>query len=209
MTARDTRERILDAGERLFAERGVEAVSLRDVTRLAGVNLAGVHYHFGSKLALVRAVFERRLGPINEKRLALLDACEATAGRSGPALKAVLYAFLAPALETLRGNPWFTMLGGRIHAESDPRLVGDFLRQFDRVLARFLPAFRRALPGCRLEDLFWALQFVVGAMIQTACGGPLLEQFSGGRCRASDPRVVERLVAFCAAGLGAPAGRKR
>jgi AcrR family transcriptional regulator len=186
----------------------VAAVSLRDITGLAGVNLAGIHYHFGSKLDLVREVFARRLGPINEKRLSLLDAAEATAGRDGPTLASILYALLAPALETLRGNPWFTMLGGRIHAESDPRLVGDFLRQFDQVLARFVPALRRALPACPVEEIFWGLQFVIGAMIQTACGAAMLEQVSGGRCRASDPRVVERLVSFCEAGMSAPARGK-
>ena len=76
-TTHDTRDRLLDTAERLFAERGVDATSLRHITTEAEANLASVNYHFGSKEALFRQIFARRIGPINEERLRLLDACEA------------------------------------------------------------------------------------------------------------------------------------
>ena len=76
----DTKERILDVAERLFADRGFPATPLRDITSEAGVNVASVNYHFGSKEALLAAVLERRLHPVNARRLELLDAIESAAG---------------------------------------------------------------------------------------------------------------------------------
>ena len=75
-----TKDRILDAAEGLFAQQGFSATSLRAITAQAGVNLAAVNYHFGSKDGLLEAVFVRRLGPLNDERLALLDEAESTPG---------------------------------------------------------------------------------------------------------------------------------
>src|SRR5579863_9327890 len=98
-----TKDRLLDAAERLFAQHGIEATSLRVITREAGVNLAAVNYHFQSKEALMHAVIARRLDPINEKRLAMLDACEAKAGEGPLAVDEVLHALLGPIFEMLAG----------------------------------------------------------------------------------------------------------
>src|SRR5258706_10605789 len=92
-TKLDTKQRILDSAERLFAARGVEAASLRTIIADAKVNLAAIHYHYHSKDALLDAVLKRRLEPINRERLALLDACG-----ERPRLEAVLDAFIAPAV---------------------------------------------------------------------------------------------------------------
>ena len=78
--ASDTKKLILDVAERLFADRGFSATSLRELTSEAGTNVASVNYHFGSKEALLAAVLERRLRPINERRLEILDKLEHTAG---------------------------------------------------------------------------------------------------------------------------------
>src|SRR5207253_96136 len=67
-----TQEKILDAAEALFMEHGFEATSLRQITAAAGVNLAAVNYHFGSKEELFQAVLTRRLDPMNQERVALL-----------------------------------------------------------------------------------------------------------------------------------------
>src|SRR5213594_4298055 len=96
---RDTRSRILDVAEELFGEQGLDRVSIRDITRKAKVNLAAINYHFGSKEDLVVAVFERRVVPVNEARLAALDAVEQAAGKKSPKLEAILDAFIRPALQ--------------------------------------------------------------------------------------------------------------
>src|SRR5579862_23044 len=92
----DTKHRILDSAERLFADRGFEGTSLRAIIADAKVNLAAIHYHYHSKEALLDAVILRRLEPINRQRLALLDDCERAALRGHPSLESVLEAFLAP-----------------------------------------------------------------------------------------------------------------
>src|SRR5271166_1991773 len=94
-----TKDRILDAAERLFARDGIEATSLRTITAEAGANLAAVNYHFQSKDALVKSVVARRVCPVNERRLALLDACEAAAGDGPLPVEQVLDAFLRPVME--------------------------------------------------------------------------------------------------------------
>src|SRR5271157_2146572 len=92
--ATQTRERILDAAERLFAEHGLEGVSTRDITALAEANVGAISYYFGSKEGLVFAVFDRRLTPITKERLAALDGEERAAGKAGPKAEAVLRAYI-------------------------------------------------------------------------------------------------------------------
>src|SRR5438552_17150621 len=95
----DTRTRVLDVAEELFGEEGIERVSVRDITDKAKVNVAAINYHFGSKEDLIVAVFERRVIPVNDARLAALDAIEQTAGKRSPKVEAILEAFIRPALE--------------------------------------------------------------------------------------------------------------
>ncbi len=78
--SRGTKTRILDTAEQLFAEKGYAATSIRNITTEAGVNLASVNYHFGSKETLLHQVFARRIGPVNEVRIRLLDEAEAKWG---------------------------------------------------------------------------------------------------------------------------------
>ncbi|HMC58416.1 MAG TPA: helix-turn-helix domain-containing protein, partial [Candidatus Solibacter sp.] len=93
----DTKQKILDTAERLFGEQGYDATSLRHIIAEAGVNLAAVHYHFGSKEELLDEVVVRRAGPVNEARIAMLDRLEAAEGP--PVVEKVLEAFLLPTAE--------------------------------------------------------------------------------------------------------------
>ena len=123
----ETKERILEAAERLFARGGFSATSLRDVASDAGVNLAGANYHFGSKEALLVAVWDRRFGPINEKRLVLLDELERLAGQDGPVLEDILTALFEPACHNW--VPW--------NSEIPESLRQQLFGQFDEVWTRF------------------------------------------------------------------------
>lgn len=209
-----TKQRILDAAERLFAERGFAATSLRSITAAAGVNLAAVNYHFRSKEALLEAVFARRLAPLNQKRLELLDACEARAGQGRLPLEAVIEAFFAPVLrlggELAQGGRYFQRLMGRMYAEPGEH-VGSILKgQFAAVAARFTQALRRALPKLPPVELMWRIHFMIGAMAHTLAGVHYLEVFSGGLCDPSDVEgTIRRLGAFLAAGLKAPPAARR
>ncbi len=206
--AADTRERILDAAERLFGDRGVVATSLRDITAEAGVNVASVNYHFGSKEALLVNVLERRFRPINQQRLALLDAAEAEAGNGPPSVEAVVRAFLRPPFE--RQRDWsagaqasFLRLVGRIHSETDESYRALFIRQFDEVVRRFRIALARALPHHHEADINWRLLFMMGSMAFTMLWGraPLHVERDPGH----DPdELLESLILYSVTGMAAP-----
>lgn len=209
-----TGQRILDAAERLFAERGFAATSLRAITAAAQVNLAAVNYHFRSKEALLEAVFARRLEPLNRQRLEILDRAQARAGRRSPPLEEIIEAFLGPALRLRRdlahSGTSFQRLMGRIYAEPGEHMQVILGAQFAEVVERFRPAFKRALPHLPPADLYWRIHFMIGAMAHTMAGTHILGLFAGDRCDPSDVEgTIRRLVAFLAAGLRAPARAAR
>src|SRR5512143_118352 len=103
-TKAETKDRILDAAERLFAEHGFDATSLRMITAEAGVNLAAVNYHFRSKDALIEAVFSRCIRPLNRERLRLLAAVEEASGGAPPRLEDVIRAFVTPVIRARQDN---------------------------------------------------------------------------------------------------------
>src|SRR5580658_4365705 len=95
----DTKGKILDTAERLFAEQGYGAVSLRQIIADAEVNLAAIHYHFGSKQELLDQVIMRKAGPVNLERLERLDRLETKPG-APPTVEQVLEAFLMPMAQS-------------------------------------------------------------------------------------------------------------
>ncbi len=206
----DTKERILDAAEQLLAERGFAACSLREVTAAAGTNLGSVNYHFHSKEALIRAVFERRLGPINRRRLAALDECERRSSSRPVPLTHLLHAFLDPLLVPDQDNRPFLRLLARMYTEPSYDLHLLFQAHMEPTVRRFLGAFRRTLPALAPEDLFWRLFFTIGAMAHTLAAGALLKLISGGAC---DPSNLEeastRLIQFAEVGLKTVSTRDR
>ena len=205
--ATDTKERILDAAEQLFADLGFATTSLRDITSEAGVNLASVNYHFGSKEALLSAVLARRIAPINELRTQRLDEVErGAAGAMGSALEDVLRAFIAPPFEMKAecgdGDRNFVRLIGRVHVETNEEFRTAFINQFMTVFSRFTDALQRVLPDIEPNEITARFWFLVGAMAHTM----MWAQTAGPTDIARDPdEVIESLVQFGAAGLSAPA----
>ncbi len=209
MTPPTTKDRILDAAEKLFAERGFDGTSLRAVTEEAEANLAAVSYHFGGKLRLFQAVFERRVGGINQERLQLLDRAEREAGEGEPTLEALLEALLAPALRLAahedEGYQRFMRLAGRAHSARGEH-VQAIKQVFHDVHQRFVPAFRRALPHLGEPDLFWRMHFLLGSMTTHMADPRRIHHSSEGLCPSEDPeKALRQLVAFAAGALRAPA----
>ncbi len=196
----ETQEKILDTAERLIGEQGYSATSLRQIINKAGVNLAAVHYHFGSKEDLLDAVVMRKVGPVNEARLAALTLVEEEAGDGAPEVDKVLDAFFAPTSVVASRNPQFVRLMGRIYSEGlMPQIVQ---KHFRPTTGRFLAALRRSLPGLPQEELMWRVHFMVGAMAHTMCGEPV---FPGSvDANAEFPLRMKRLVTFLSAGFRAP-----
>ena len=206
MTA-DTKEQILDVAERLFADRGFHATALRDITGEAGVNLASVNYHFGSKEALLAAVLERRLSPINARRLELLDAIEAAAGNGAPNAEDVIRAFLSPPFQKRRewgaGGDNFLRLVGRIHSETNEQFRATFFQQFNEVFRRFGQALQRALPHLDASDVGWRMLFLVGSMAFTMAWGNSFASIGPGSTKDAED-VLESLIQYAAAGMASP-----
>jgi AcrR family transcriptional regulator len=207
LMAAETKERILDTAERLFAEQGYAATSLRAIVTAARVNLAAIHYYFHSKETLLEAVIMRRADPVNRERLEMLDRCEQEAGAGPPDLEKVVEAFVAPTFRLGHddaGQVLLIRLLGRVFAEGDvlPQIVQNC---FGMVQMRFGQAICRTLPEVPPKELFWRMHFAVGAMAQ-ALRGPLdLERISGGLCGQPDTEeMVSRLVGFLTAGFRAP-----
>ncbi len=205
-----TQEKILDAAERLFADNGFAGTSVRAITAEAGVNLASAHYHFGSKEALIRMVLSRRVEPITQERLHLLEACLKEASAGLPSLEAIVEAFIGPAVR-LSLDPQraiFMRLMGRVHSEA-----GDFMPQllhelFSVTAKRFHQALQVALPGFTEEELFWKLNFMVGAMAFTLAAPQAIEKVTRGHCDPADAEtVLKHMKAFVTAGLRAEVAR--
>lgn len=201
-----TKDRILDTAERLFGAHGFEATSLRAITTAAGVNLAAVNYHFQSKEALIRATIARRIAPVNEERLALLNAVEAQAAGGPLPISAVIDAFVRPVVEMrCHGANTIAPMIGRIFAEDKEFVERFFKDHLAPIASRFVTAFERALPDLPREEMFWRAHFLIGAMAHTMSGAHLLEAFSGGLCRMDDVEaIVRRMVTAFTAAFEAP-----
>jgi AcrR family transcriptional regulator len=209
MDATNTRERLLDTAERLFGEKGIRETSLRDITAEAKTNLAAVNYHFGSKEGLLRAVLARRIDPLNQERLRLLDAYELKTGDAPVPLDNILHAFTSPSINLCYQNPDYMRVVGRILLDPDKAMREMFLSQFKEVARRFLAALSRALPTLPEAEIVWRVSFVIGAEIHTWMHAPNLEFFSEDALTfADEPDVLERLIAFCAEGMRAPLPRR-
>ena len=202
----DTRESLLDAAEKLFSEHGIQAASLRQITQEASANLAAVNYHFGSKDGLVRAVFHRRLRPMNDERLRRLEEVDLGAE---DALEQILRAFLEPLLRLISERPegvrGFARLMGRAWSEPSEEVRTIILEEIRETIDRFLAAFRQILPQLSDSELMWRFHFVAGAMGHTVSCSYALERYSGGKCHTGDPdEILDQLVRFLAAGMRSP-----
>ena len=205
-TTTDTKTCLLDAGEKLFAELGIARASMRAITQAAGANLAAVHYHFGSKEGLVRAVFRRRLEPLNRDRLDRLAAHLASGGERD--VEGIVEAFVTPPLHMIgreAGGRAFAQLLARAVLEPAAGSHGLVLEQFEEVLDRFAAALANALPDLSREEILWRFHFMIGSLSFTAGLGFLVEQRAGMPKPADRPEpVIARLVNFLTGGMRQP-----
>jgi AcrR family transcriptional regulator len=203
-----TRERLLDAAERLFARTGIEGTSLRSVMREAGVNPAAVHYHFGSKEELLRAVLDRVVRPLNEMRLELLDAALATAGGRPLEVERILEAFVRPDVVTIENlrhrGVELAHFVGRVYAQPTPFVQKLMAEQFAGCAQRFLPELHRSLPHLDLDEIAWRMRCVVGVLVGLFAQAP--PRGEAGPFDTSEPdKALARIVGFVAPGMRAPA----
>jgi AcrR family transcriptional regulator len=205
----DTRLRILDAAELLFTEHGFEATTMRQITGAAAVNLAAVNYHFGSKEALIREVFRRRLTWLNQQRLQELDRLEAEAGGAPLKPSRILEVFFGAALkmaaDTEGGGRTFMRLLGRTYTKPSEFVRGFLAQEYAAVIARFKAALVKALPGVPAEEILWRFHFMLGAMSYAISGADALHIVAEGALDDGDTEALyARLMSFMLGGLRAP-----
>jgi AcrR family transcriptional regulator len=207
MAKPDTKDQILDAAEDLFAEQGFAATSMRQLTNLAGVNLAAVNYHFGTKEDLAIAVLRRRIEPINRERRERLDAMPRPAK-----LRDIVCAFIEPALRqqtcedgTAKSHgAGLCRVFGRISIEQPPFLRELLQQEFAALGQRFHAMLQEAAPGIAPETLWWRLHFTVGAMAHTLQAAHFIGQISNGICDPNNHEsIVKQLTAFAIGGFSA------
>jgi AcrR family transcriptional regulator len=153
---RDTRERLLATAEELFATRGIDAVSVRDITEAADANTASINYHFGSKRGLIDAIVERRAEALGRRRAELLDELE---GTDPVDLRAVTRAMVLPTAELVHDDPTGRFYVSFLAALGDHPELMPALDAFEPATERYLRALARATP--ELPQKVRVLRFAV------------------------------------------------
>ena len=197
----DTKRKILESAERLIGEQGYTGTSLRQIIAAAEVNLAAIHYHFGSKEELVDELILRKVAPVNEERMARMDALEADAANL--TVRGALQAMLLPMADAADRDAQFVRLMGRMLSEG---LLDTIVKKhFGAVSARFLGLLRRASPHLSEDEVMWRAHFATGALAHTMCGAP--DPTGKGGSGVSFRARIERLIAFLDGGFQAPASK--
>ncbi|WP_374384979.1 TetR/AcrR family transcriptional regulator [Dongia sp.] len=209
----DTRERILDAAERLFMAHGYEGTSMRQITGDAAVNLAAVNYHFGSKESLMQEVFRRRLDWLNQERMRVLNEMEAAAGDNPLKPSQIVDGFFGTLLRMAddeeRGGMTFLRLLGRTLTEPSEFIRTFLADEYAGVMERYKAALFKALPDVPKAEIVWRFHFMLGATSYAIAGTDALRVVTDWQIEEVDTvdrvdRMVPRLMAFLLGGLRAP-----
>jgi AcrR family transcriptional regulator len=197
----ETREALLAAAERLFAERGFTGVSVRMIAAEAGVNWSLVGYHFRSKEGLLAEVYRRHCTTLNHERLRMLAA----ARRDRLQLESVIEAFVRPALAEIQGRDnqnQFSRLRAMLAAENAPLFNQLVAENFDQSSRTFVAALRECLPELAPDDVLWRFHFMLGTIYYSASSPQRIKAFSRGRCDPGDlEATLLHLIPFLAAGF--------
>jgi AcrR family transcriptional regulator len=202
----NTKEKIVQVAEGLFAEQGFNDTSLRAITSKADVNLASVNYHFGDKKSLIRAVLNQYLEAFMPALGRALTELETQPGHD---MQDVFEAIKRPlmGLNGVRDNgaSRFMLLVGRGYSDVQGHLRWFITNHYDDVLQQFIAAVHRASPDLTREQLFWRLHFVLGTCVFTmASSQALMEIAFSDFGRAADSEVIiNQLIPFLAAGVSA------
>lgn len=210
-TENDRAQLVLDAAEALFALHGYDGVTIRQIAKLAGVDVALPSYYFGSKRELLDAVFHRRAAMFNQARSDALDSVTTQWRDRAPPLAEVVAAFLRPIADAQSsGDPgWRNYCRLVAQANSSPVWVQMMTSNFDDLIRKFVDIVATVLPGADKADLYWAYHFLSGSLSLSMADTGRLQHLSGGLCRSDDFGLLyARMVELYVAGFTALAARK-
>jgi AcrR family transcriptional regulator len=198
-----TRERLLDAAERLFAEKGFAATSVRDITAAAASNIAAVNYHFGGKYNLYNEVFRRRMAAMREQRIAGIRQARAQGGSLEAVLHAFATAFLRPLVDRGSGRLLVELISREMLDPQLPRelFLAEVVGPIQEVLAEAIMA---VTPGLGPGPARLCVISIVGQLLQIA------HRLQRGELAAAWgaelpllPEMVDQIVRFSTAGVRA------
>lgn len=202
----ETGLKILIVAESLFANYGLNGVSLRRITTNADVNLASVNYHYGDKKALFRNIILYRLRKINEVRIGGLTTAEHKYPHSMVPLREIIDLLAGPLFQPSQDNLQYNLatmrLLGRIYSEPIPLFSAIVNTELQPTMMRFGQAIRRHLPHLSPSDYLWRFSFVIGAMHHTLATLHDMKNLTKGICRNDDPgNALRNFVEFSLAAL--------
>jgi AcrR family transcriptional regulator len=203
------REAILSAAEELFATKGFNAVSIRDIARAAGANPGSVTYHFKTKDGLLLEIYNRHCGPMNRRRSELLAAARRVRDLQDR-LEAMVRAYVLPAFSSgsdlAGGGARFTRLRAVMSAEGNEVTRRIIAQTFDDTSHAFIDAVHESLPHIPRNEIVWRSQFLLGALYYTLVTPERVSRLSRGGADGADAgNAIEQLVRATAASLQAPA----
>jgi AcrR family transcriptional regulator len=203
----DTKSKILDVAEKLFAEVGIHATSIRQIVKKAGVNVASLHYHFGSKEAVIHEIITRRIRPINEAKQKRLDEIEQESAGKTPDLEAVLRAFIEPhiQMQKVAGNKVKILMKLMVQIEDESerlKVMQDPV--FMNVFNRFTSTLHSILPHLTFSELIWRFKFMIFSMHAIMVQHPIPPNSHIKDENESTEDIVNHVITFLKAGFLAP-----
>lgn len=195
------KDRILDVAEELFALHGYDGVSIRQIASAAEVDVALANYHFGKKIELFHAVFDRRAQLLSDTRREVLQGYQSKT----LSLEQIIEAFLLPLkMAQQTGDPgWRHYLALLAYVMTSPVWNKDLLvKVFDKRVSEFIDGLRQALPDATDEQLHWCYQYMSGALALTLAQTGRIDRLSNNQCQSTDfDTAYELMVPFLAAGF--------
>lgn len=191
------KRKLFDAAARLFAERGFDSVSVRDICGLTGANIAAVNYHFGSRDGLLTLVTLSYLQPLIEERLARLDGIERK-GAKGMLIEEVIEAFVRPLLTQVRKvelpEELYFKIVGRVFSAQGSGLPGPVNDLLGQASDRFIRAFGKTLPALAGDEVQCRYHFMAGGLVHLLTLPP-------PSAAGSMESALGRFTRFAAAGM--------
>ena len=195
-----TRCRVLEAAEKVFAAKGFDGATIRDIAAEAGEPVGTIHHHGGGKEQLFRQTVARRAAPLSERRRAALEA----ARQQGPlTVESVLAAFFRPFFDLAREDPSWRFYARLVaYASSDARWRSLAAECFDPTFEHFIQTLAELMPRTSRQDLAATFVFSVSALLALLTSRDRISAIGG--CCGLPEDELQTLIRFCACGMSSP-----
>ena len=207
----EKRDRILDVAEALFAQHGYDGVTMRQISSGAEVDVALANYHFGKKLDVFYAVFNRRASTLSEMRRDVMKRNQQENGDEAQTLEQIIEVFLLPlkfAQETGEAG-WKNYMALLAYVMTSPVWNKELMKDnFDKHVGEFITALKQVFPTASEKDIHWCYHYMSGALALTFAQTGRIDRLSKGQCHSSDfESAYDRMIPFLASGFKAVCGK--